>query len=177
MSNATGYLFIYWTVVSHEYSCFTWIFVGNYCSVNEQLSRHILNPVQDIAVVAGKGCNPQNPTHLNPLERIQVCWIWGLHPSPATTAISLDKIRFKSNEDRTSKLVDRYILKYKKRCLMPADIFSPLKPAPLRRSRHETKKTKYITEEVVLEHVKLVSVQVPFRSSVHDPTSKLLHSD
>jgi hypothetical protein len=31
--------------------------------------------VQDIAVVAGKGCNPQNPTHLNPLERIQVCWI------------------------------------------------------------------------------------------------------
>jgi hypothetical protein len=102
---------------------------------------------------------------------------WGLHPSQATTAISLDKIRLKANEDRTSKLVDRYILKYKKRCLMPADIFSPLKPAPLRRSRHETKKTKYITEEVVLEHVKLVSVQVPFRSSVHDPTSKLLHSD
>jgi hypothetical protein len=60
---------------------------------------------------------------------------------------------------------------------MPADIFLPLKPAPLRRRRDETKKTNNITEDVVLEHVKLVSVQVPFRSSVHDPTSKLLHSD
>jgi hypothetical protein len=96
---------------------------------------------------------------------------------PATTAISLNNIRFKANEERTSKLVDRYFLKYEKICLMPADIFSPLKPVPIRRSQHETKKTKYITEEVVFEHVKFVSGQVPFRSSVHDPISNLLQSD
>jgi hypothetical protein len=100
-----------------------------------------------------------------------------LHPFPATTALSLDNVRFKADKERTSKLVDRYFLKYEKRCLMPADIFSPLKPELLRRSRHETKKTKYIAEEVVVEHVKFVSGQVPFRSSVQDPTSKLLQSD
>jgi hypothetical protein len=100
-----------------------------------------------------------------------------LHPFPATIAISLNNIRFNANEERTRKLVDRYILKYEKRCLLPAKSFSPLKIAPSRKSRHEIKKTKYITEEFVLEHNKLVSVQVPFRSSGHDPTSNLLDSD
>jgi hypothetical protein len=74
----------------------------------------------------------------------------------ATTARSLYNIRFEAKEDRTRMLVDRYILKYKNGCFMPPDEFLPTKTAPVRKSRHEMKKTNtlaedtHITKEVAL---------------------------